>query len=144
MDNMRMVASHPVKHTPPCSRCGRDDHPWDRIADRAYCPDCQEEIILGLSRPFKARTEKRACAACGRTGTVRYVTQPRQTATALEIDLCAAHLRGLLGRRLDAQDYHQLRRRLRSMGVSVERVFLLHDVFYDIEGNALCPAADPE
>lgn len=127
-----------------CCRCGRQDGRWDRIAAKAYCPDCQESLILGLSRPLAERAEKKCCATCGRMGTVCFVTFPLQSATALEIDLCPEHLRGLLGRRLGPSAYHQMCRQLRVLGVPAEEVFLLHSAFYDGNGRALQPAAEPE
>jgi hypothetical protein len=63
-----------------------------------------------------------------------------QASTPVEIDLCPEHLRGLLGRRLSAPAFGQLRRRLQQLGLDVERIFLLHDAFYDPQGKALQPA----
>jgi len=100
--------------------------------------------VLGLSAPLAVRTEKNQCAVCSRVGTVRYLTFPLQASTAVEIDLCAEHLRALLGRRLGPYAFHQLRRRLHVLGLGVELIFLLHDAFYDDYGHALQPAAEPD
>jgi hypothetical protein len=126
----------------PCCRCASAARNWDRIVDKAYCPDCQEALILGLAAPLSERTEKRTCAVCGRAGTVRFLTYPLQSSTPIEIDLCPEHLRGLLGRRLGPYAFHQLRRRLHVLGLGVEFIFLLHEAFYDQNGRALQPAIE--
>jgi hypothetical protein len=123
-----------------CSRCPADHQPWDRIAGTAYCPGCEEAIVLGETPPLVARTEPNPCAACERVGTVRYETFPLHGPGAVALDLCAEHLRSLLGRRLGPYAYHQLRRQLQALGVAVEDVFLLHAAFYDPDGRALQPA----
>jgi hypothetical protein len=123
-----------------CCRCGRDGRPWDRLGDKAYCPDCQEAIVLGLAAPLREHTERNACAVCGRVGTMRFLTFPLHADAAVEIDLCPEHLRGLWGRCLGPHAYHQLRRSLRSLRLDVGQVFLLHDTFYDLQGRALRPA----
>jgi hypothetical protein len=90
------------------------------------------------------RTAKKPCAACGKIGTVCYLTYPLQTSTPVEMDLCPEHLRALLGRRLGPYAFHQLRRRLHLLGLGVELIFLLHDAFYDEQGRALQPATEPD
>jgi len=143
MDGLRMLSRDAVREAIPCCRCGQHHRPWDQIAGKAYCPDCQESIILGLAAPLKEPPEKKGCAACGRSGTVRFLTVPLR-AVPVEMDLCPEHLRGLLGRCLGPYAYHQLRRQLLSCGVSANQVFLLHDSFYDDNGRALQPADLPE
>jgi hypothetical protein len=142
MDSLRLTST--VLGTLPCCRCGSQERRWDRIATKAYCPECQESLVLGLSAPLIEKTEKNRCAVCSKGGTVRYLTFPLQAKTAVEIDLCAEHLRALLGRRLGPYAFHQLRRRLHVLGLGVELIFLLHDAFYDDYGHALQPAADPD
>jgi len=121
-----------------------DGRPWDLLAGKPYCPDCQEAIILGIAEPFHARTEACCCVVCRHKGTVRYLTHPLQMTTPVEMDLCPEHLRGLLSRSLGPNAYHQLRRQLRQLGLEAGQVFLLHDEFYDPTGRALHPAALPE
>lgn len=58
------------------------------------------------------------------------------------IDLCAEHLRCLLGRRLSTYAFLQLRRQLQALGLRSQDLFLLHDGFYDGQGQALQPAID--
>jgi hypothetical protein len=106
------------------------------------CPDCQESLALGAGPALAERVEPRRCAACRRTGTVRYLTYPLHTAEPLEIDLCARHFQALIARRLDRAAYHQLIRQLRALGVTARQVFLLHEAFYDDQGASLQPVPD--
>lgn len=122
-----------------CTLCMAGDHRWDRIADLAYCPNCQEALAQGEAPPLVLRTETRRCAVCARKSTVRYCTYPLNANAAVEIDLCGEHLRGLLGRRLGPYAYHQLQRQLRTVNLKCDDVFLLHGEFYDHQGKALKP-----
>lgn len=99
--------------------------------------------MLGLAAPLTEPTERKQCAACGRVGTVCFLTFPLQSTTPVEMDLCPEHLRALLGRRLGPYAFHQIRRRLHLLGLGVELIFLLHEVFYDEHGRALQPAVEP-
>jgi hypothetical protein len=144
MDSLRLLAESSSPAEIACCRCGEGDGRWDRIADKAYCPACQEAIVLGVAKPLAERTERKSCAACSHLGTVRYLTFPLHTAAPVEIDLCSEHLRSLLGRRLGPHAYHQLRRQLLVLGLEREQIFLLHEAFYDLNGRALQPAAEPE
>lgn len=127
-----------------CSRCVAGEHRWDRIADLAYCPNCQEALAQGEAPPLVLRTEVRRCAVCARKGTVRFLTFPLNANAAVEIDLCGEHLRGMLGRRLGPYAFHQLQRQLRTVNLKTEDVFLLHSEFYDNKGKALRPAVETE
>jgi hypothetical protein len=51
-------------------------------------------------------------------------------------------LRSLVGRRLEPTAFRQLSRRLSSLGITSEEIFLLHDAFYDRQGRALQPALE--
>ena len=144
MDSLRLLADRSVPTGAACCRCGECDGKWDRIADKVYCPACQEAIVLGQAEPLAERTERKPCAACAHVGTVRYLTFPLHGAVPVEIDLCSEHLRSLLGRRLGPHAYHQLRRQLRVLGLEADQIFLLHEAFYDPNGRALQPAAEPE
>jgi len=144
MDSLRMVSVEEICCSAPCCRCGMTAGQWDRIADKSYCPACEESLALGEAPPLVERTEKKPCAVCNHSGTVRFLTFPLQTAQPLEMDLCPEHFRALLARRLGPFAYHQLRRRLDGLGLSVDQIFLLHDAFYDLEGRALQPAIDVE
>ncbi len=144
MDSLRIAPGQITRAILPCCRCSSTERNWDRIAGKAYCPECQEALVLGLSAPLAERTQKNPCAACSRLGTVPYLTFPLQASTPVEIDLCPEHLRALLGRRLGPYAFHQLRRRLHVLGLGVELIFLLHDAFYDEHGRALQPAAEPD
>ena len=144
MDSLRRA---PVRWKPavrPCCRCASAERSWDRIADKAYCPECQEALVMGLAEALVERTEKNHGGICGRVGTVRFLTFPLQSPTPLEMDLCPDHLRAVLGRRLSAAAFGHLRRRLRLLGFGVELIFLLHDAFYDEQGRALQPAFEPD
>jgi hypothetical protein len=140
MESLRLAPELRSSAYLPCVRCSKTDRNWDRIAGKAYCPDCQESMVLGQGAPFKERTEKHLCAVCHRAGTVRYLTFPLQAEVPVEIDLCPEHLRALLGRRLGSFAFHQIRRRLHLLGLGVELIFLLHEAFYDDKGHALHPA----
>jgi hypothetical protein len=142
MESLRLAPSQKRVRVLPCCRCGSPKRHWDRIAAKAYCPDCQEALVLGLAAPLKEQTEKKGCAACSRVGTVCFLTYPLQSTTPVEMDLCPEHLRALLGRRLGPYAFHQLRRRLHLLGLGVELIFLLHDAFYDEHGRALQPATE--
>jgi hypothetical protein len=144
MDSLRLALHHSLATAAACCRCAADQRQWDRIAGKAYCPECEEALILGLVTPLRERTESKPCAICCRTGTVPYLTFPLHSLTAVEMDLCPEHLRGLLGRRLRPYAFEQLQRRLRKLGLDVEQIFLLHDAFYDPLGRALQPAGEME
>src|SRR5205823_2258568 len=104
----------------------------------------QEEIVLGEAAPLIERVERRPCAVCSQTGTVRFRTYPLGKDRPLEMDLCSEHLRGLLGRRLGPHAYYQLDRQLQGLGFGASEVFLLHEAFDDECGRALRPAAEAE
>jgi hypothetical protein len=140
MDGVRVLALDNVPSNLPCCRCERADRNWDRIAGKAYCPNCQEMLAVGEGRPLVERTEKRRCAVCNRLGTVRFASYPLQQDCIVSMDLCAEHLRGLVGRSLGPYAYHQLRRQLKRHRLSAHQFFLLHDAFYDTHGRALQPA----
>lgn len=144
MDTLRRI---PRKHLPvaeTCSLCAEARQRWDRIAGKPYCPNCEEDLVLGIAAPLCERTEPRPCAICARTGTVPYLTFPLGGTSPIEMDLCPEHLRTLLGRCLTPPAFGKLRRRLHTIGLDVEQVFLLHDAFYDPEGQALQPALSVE
>jgi hypothetical protein len=144
MDSMRIASPDQFALWKPCCRCGQLALGWDNIAGKPYCPSCEESIIQGDGDPLVETTQRRPCCACRALGTVTVQTFPLKSSRPLEMDLCPAHLRGLLGRRLGATAYWQMRRQLTALGLEVHDVFLLHEAFYDAEGQALLPAADPE
>jgi hypothetical protein len=115
------------------------DRPWDAIAEKSYCPSCEESLALGEGAPLIERAEKSPCAVCGQIGILRYRTLPLHKSAPVEIDLCATHLRDLLGRRLGPFAFHQLQRLLTTQGLDVREIFLLHESFYDRQGRALRP-----
>jgi hypothetical protein len=143
MDCLRITAQDGGTGLVPCCRCGNDQRPWDRIAGQAYCPNCQEILMVGEAEPVAARPVRRRCAACGTLGTVCYATFPLRSPAAVEMDLCPEHMRGILARRLGAHAFHQLCRQLHGLGFQAADIFLLHDVFYDPRGRALHPLDDP-
>jgi hypothetical protein len=142
MERIRLTAVPKDNALLPCSRCDRGGGRWDRIADATYCPHCQEGLALGDAEPLILPTTKDRCAVCDHVGTVRFLTFPLQSAEAVELDLCPAHVRGIVGRHLGPFAYHQLRRQLDAMGVPVNDIFLLHEAFYDLYGRALHPLSD--
>jgi hypothetical protein len=144
MNSMRLAAPDSYALWQPCCRCGDVALGWDSIAGRAYCPSCEEAIVQGDGEPLVTTTQRRPCCACHAVGTVTVQTFPLKSSRPLEMDLCANHLRGLLGRKLGAHAYAQLRRQLIALGLDVHDVFLLHEAFYDAQGRALLPAGEPE
>jgi hypothetical protein len=142
MDSLRIAAMDSVPPAAPCCRCGGGERRWDRIADKAYCPNCQESLATGEAAPLIERAAKNHCAVCEKVGTLCFQTFPLQAPAPVEMDLCSEHLRGLLGRQLGPHAFHQLRRQLHALGVDVEEVFLLHGAFYDSQGQALQPATE--
>jgi hypothetical protein len=143
MEGMRIGPPGSVALWVPCCRCGGVSQSWDRIADKAYCPNCEEAIIVGEAPPLIERMEKKRCTICACSGTVPYVTFPHNALHTVEMDLCPEHLRGLMGRRLGSHAFSQLRRQLQQLSVRVADIFLLHEAFYDTNGRALQPAGDP-
>jgi len=142
MDSLRMVPTDSIPALVTCCRCAGGERRWDRIAGKAYCPNCQELLAVGEAPPLVERAEKQRCAVCDQIGTVCFQSFPLQGATAVEMDLCAEHLRGLLGRQLGPHAFHQLRRKLHVVGIAVDDIFLLHGAFYDHQGQALQPAIE--
>jgi hypothetical protein len=143
MDGMRICPPGSVPLGISCCRCAGVARGWDRITEKAYCPDCQEAIVSGQAEPIIERTQKQRCTICSSEGTVRFCTFPLNALQAVEMDLCPEHLRGLLSRRLGTHAFAQLRRQLAQLGLSVNDIFLLHDAFYDPQGRALQPASEP-
>jgi hypothetical protein len=144
MDNLRLLTIDSASPAPPCCRCGIVGECWDKLADKPFCPDCQESLARGDGPPLIEPTERRTCCVCSRVGTVRYLTQPLNTTVLLEMDVCPEHFRALLARCLGPFAFHQLSRQLRNLNLGVEQVFLLHDAFYDRQGRALQPVCDEE
>ncbi|MBY0525457.1 MAG: hypothetical protein K2R98_18770 [Gemmataceae bacterium] len=144
MDRVRLAPMNDTSAAMSCCRCEAGEHRWDRIAGRAYCPNCQEAIVLGEADPLAEKAEAHRCVVCARRGTVRFLTFPLNIQGVLELDLCAEHLRGMLSRRLGPHAFHQLQRQLRGVNVATDDIFLLHGEFYDHHGRALRPAVEAE
>jgi hypothetical protein len=142
MGGFRTLTAEETGSPPRCERCHATGCSWDRIGGRAICPDCQELLILGEGEPLRLSPEQHLCAACAAPGTVSFITVPLQS-KALAIDLCPLHLRGLLRRGLEREAFLALRRQLSSIGLTPDRIFLLHEAFYDETGRALRPVSDP-
>jgi hypothetical protein len=144
MNSLRMAAADKIALWKPCCRCGDTALGWDSIAGKPYCPSCEEAIVQGDGEPLVEMTQRRHCCACQTLGTVTIQTFPLKSSQPVEMDLCPNHLRGLLARRLGVHAYAQIRRQLTGLGLDVHDVFLLHEAFYDAQGQALLPAGDPE
>ncbi len=142
MKGIQFAPTQSVAPLVPCCRCTVADRPWDRIAGKAYCPNCQEGLARGEAAPLIERTEKNSCAVCNHLGTVCFHSFPLNAPAPVEMHLCPEHLRGLLGRRLKPHAYHQLCRQLRTLGLAADDVFLLHGGFYNEHGLALQPAVE--
>ena len=142
MDSMRLAPVDSVFPRLSCCRCADDSRSWDRIAGKTYCPNCLEALAMGESDPISERVDKRRCAVCYHLGTIRFLTFPLHSRRPVEMDLCAEHLRALVGRRLGPYAFEQLRRQLYVLGLDTNDVFLLHEAFYDENGRALQPAGE--
>jgi hypothetical protein len=143
MEGLRWVKGGGQAAEAPCSRCQAAGCPWDRIAGKPICPDCQEQLALGEGAPLVEKAEKRPCAVCQQVGTLCYLTYPLHASEPVELDLCAQHFHALLRRRLDRYAFLQLCRQLQGLGVASQQVFLLHEAFYDNHGRPLQPVPDP-
>ena len=141
MGGLRVVKGGSVSQGP-CGRCRATGCPWDHIAGEPICPDCQENLAQGEGEPLIVRTEKNRCAVCEQRGTICYLTYPLHAAEPVEMDLCPRHFHALLARRLDRHAYHQLGRQLQMLGLATRQVFLLHEAFYDEQGQSLQPVPD--
>ena len=97
---------------------------------------------MGDAAPIMERTDRRRCAICHFQGTVRFLTFPLHSRRPVEIDVCAEHLRGMVGRRLGPHAFEQLRRQLFALGLETSEIFLLHDAFYDENGRPIQPAGE--
>ncbi len=142
MDRLRILASRGSEVPTACCRCGLDQDRWDRIAGKSYCPNCQEDLGMGEGQPIIERAERNRCVICSHIGTIRFLTHPLRASAPVEMDLCAEHLRTLVGRCLRPWAFRQLTRQLDRLGLSSGEIFLLHDAFYDRNGKALQPAFD--
>jgi hypothetical protein len=139
MSGVRRAPAESVPIVSECCRCGRAGRRWDRIAGRAYCPNCEEALAQGEGQPLRARLILAPCSVCHGERTVIFHTFPPEGAAPVEMDLCPEHLRGLLSRRLGAHAFHQLQRQLRLLDVAASDIFLLHEEFYDPHGRARHP-----
>jgi hypothetical protein len=142
MEQVRNMANIETEPLIPCCRCGLDRDRWDQIAGKTYCPNCQEDLAMGEGDPLVERTEKKPCIICSRVGTLRFLTYPLRAKAPVDMDLCAEHLRSLVGRCLRPEAFRRLSRRLAQLHLSSGEIFLLHDAFYDKNGRALQPAID--
>lgn len=142
MDCVRLTPPDCVFPMVPCGRCRHLESQWDRISGKPYCPSCLESLAIGEAEAVIERPESQRCAVCFHQGTVRFLTFPLNAQRPIEIDLCAEHIRGLIGRCLGPHGFEQLRRQLYALGIEVGDIFLLHEEFYDVNGRALRPATE--
>lgn len=126
----------------PCSRCRAQGCPWDALAGTPVCPDCQQLMLLGEIPPMRLTPTPGVCAVCPRNRIVLFQTAPLRSNRTLEIDLCSEHLLALLGRRLSPRSMKRLNRQLEVLGLNCQRIFLLHESFYDPLGRALQPVPE--
>ena len=142
MESLRLAPMGTVFPKIPCCRCADNVRSWDRIAGKTYCPHCLEELILGDAPPIAERPEKRRCSICRTTGTVRYLTFPLRSRRPIEVDLCGEHIRELVSRRLGPKAFERLRNQLSHVQIQTNEIFLLHEAFYDGNGQALQPTPE--
>lgn len=127
-----------------CSRCTADAQAWDRIAGKPYCPNCQECVALGEDTPIREAPESIPCVVCAGRRTVSFLTFPLHSRIPVEMNLCCDHLERLLARRLGPYAFIQIRRQLRALALVPDDIFLLHNEFYDMHGQALRPAVEQD
>jgi hypothetical protein len=142
MEGLRWLTGQASSLHTPCSRCKAAGCPWDHVAGKPICPDCQELLARGEGPPLVERVERQPCAVCQQVGVLRFLTLPLHGPQPLEIDLCGTHFQALLRRRLDRYAFRQLSSRLQHIGVSPREVFLLHEAFYDELGHPLQPVRE--
>lgn len=142
MEALRLLAADTSANRVACSRCQALGCPWDRIAGKPICPDCQEQIVIGEGPPLLEKVQKNSCAICQHCGTLCYLTYPLRATRPVEIDLCAAHVQALISRRLDRHALKQFGRQLQVHGIQAQQLFLLHEAFYDEKGRPLQPVHD--
>lgn len=124
----------------PCARCHLSGCPWDRIGGHVICTECAVKLYLGEGEPLRLPPENGIqCLICGGEGIIRYQTPLMQRRRYWEMGLCGRHLRDLIGRCLSQRDFLRLRKALKSYGVPVKQVYLLHGCYYDAGGFALDP-----
>ena len=46
MEGLRLVAGEDLSPLAPCCRCAAAGCPWDRVAGKSICPDCQEALEI--------------------------------------------------------------------------------------------------
>lgn len=126
----------------PCSRCGAEGCPWDRLDDAPVCPDCQQLILLGQTEPLRFSPIAGTCAVCKAPRILHFQTSPLRSDRRLELDLCGRHLQALLARRLSPRALHRLMIQLHELGLTCRQIFLLHESFYDPRGRALQPVPE--
>jgi hypothetical protein len=141
---IRLLSGMPTQSSVPCCRCGATGQPWDRIAGKSYCPNCQETMALGETPPVREAAEAIPCVVCAGRRTVSFLTYPLHSRVPVEMNLCADHLERLLSRRLGPYAFIQIRRQLRALALMPDDIFLLHNEFYDVHGQALRPAVEAE
>jgi hypothetical protein len=128
----------PSSTGPPCSRCGEGNARWDLLGSVTVCFGCQEKLVLGEAEPLKIRLDDGSvCDICIKYGTVPYLTHQVEGAAPVRINLCPAHFRGYMGRRLDPRSYRALRARLNAQGF--RPVFLASRLWYSEDGVASAP-----
>ncbi len=125
-----------------CERCEDARRPWDRIADTAVCPNCIENLMVGMSDHLRFAVQEIRCTLCASLTSVMFQSVPRHSFLPVKIPLCGNHLRALASRDLDPESYGLLKKQLAYFGLSVENIFLLHGNFYDAKGKALQPIVD--
>lgn len=140
---IKLLAGMPVQPGV-CERCSATGQPWDRIAGKWYCPNCQEGVAQGETAPIREEPEAIPCVVCAGRRTVSFLTFPLHSRTPIEMNLCSDHLQRLLSRRLGPYAFIQIRRQLRALALVPDDIFLLHNEFYDMHGQALRPAVETE
>lgn len=142
MKSLRLIRATSMNIELPCLICDAYGCPWDQIGNKPICTDCQERIMLGEIDPWQIPAEEGACLLCSSQSTIRYLTFPLCDPDPIEMDLCGRHLHALISRSLTSRAYRRLRRHVNRLGFAIEQFFLLHEAFYDEEGQALQPFFD--
>src|SRR5437899_1068164 len=72
MNTLRFAPAATASCSDGCCRCAQAGEGWDRVAAKAYCPQCEEQLAAGEMEPLVEPTQPRTCVICSRGGTVCY------------------------------------------------------------------------
>jgi hypothetical protein len=126
---MNILKDKIIKKTP-CARCKDSNYIWDRIGNEIICVSCQEKLASGSDDALIVRLDNNLfCDVCNKLGAAAYLTKLKNS-NLIEINFCKKHFSRLICRDLKRKDFEKLKKKLSLLGIDVDSVFLLHDLFY--------------